>query len=168
MQRSSSISAGPLTPLAQRGGITAPLPVDVSAANNYLLIFSSPTNVRSMLCLFNCLCSLQNVAKWNFPKWIPYGWCWTKKWRISKIWSNPAAVIVMKLYAPKRISPNWTTNWSRCVARWVPCDAIRQTHATPTNSRSVRFIYFPNIFFCCRFVLLEFFTIFLTICLCVW
>lgn len=30
MQRSSSISAGPLTPLAQRGGITAPLPVDVS------------------------------------------------------------------------------------------------------------------------------------------
>lgn len=30
MQRSSSVSSGPLTPLAQRGGITAPVPVDVS------------------------------------------------------------------------------------------------------------------------------------------
>lgn len=30
MQRSSSISVGASTPLAQRGGITAPLPVDVS------------------------------------------------------------------------------------------------------------------------------------------
>lgn len=35
MQRSSSVSAGPLTPLAQRGGITAPLPVDVSTFDVY-------------------------------------------------------------------------------------------------------------------------------------
>lgn len=30
MQRSSSVSVGPSTPIAQRGGITLPLPVDVS------------------------------------------------------------------------------------------------------------------------------------------
>lgn len=30
MQRSTSVSVGPSTPIAQRGGITLPLPVDVS------------------------------------------------------------------------------------------------------------------------------------------
>lgn len=30
MQRSSSVSVGPSTPIAQRGGITLPVPVDVS------------------------------------------------------------------------------------------------------------------------------------------
>lgn len=65
MQRPSSISVGPSTPLAQRGGITAPIPVDVSLYFCFDKIHSFIIHrycilSKILLCLFK-----KNRFKWR-------------------------------------------------------------------------------------------------------
>lgn len=74
MQRSSSISVGTPTPLAQRGGITAPFPVDVRMTSfNFSFVFVLFTSFYFCLTFFSigkAEISITFIASRHLTNWV--------------------------------------------------------------------------------------------------